>query len=635
MNDRSSDDVASQDPAPGASAPNAWGMTGAPPGIPGGHPPTQQAPWQQPPGQPSAQWQQQAPQQAWPPAVTQPYPTPSYPPQTYPGQQQPEQWPPTVPRALRSKKGLLIGAVAFAVVAAVGVTLAVVLSGDSSTSTVTTRRVDELATKPTLTWTVDLVEGDESEFIAPAHPVAVGDDRALVWPVFDYSSWDISQHETSGWYKDFDAHYDLGFAAGTAYAEAEDAADRAYEEGRSADNESPDIEDFWPAGFSAKWDDFDPDYAGFYSGFEDGAYGNDEGTSRVPAPQEVDFSPSLTLLDLTDGSEVWTIDLVSVDPEVDHSWYITAVSPDDGATIAVSMEPSWTGERDDRTTTIATLDGSDGSVVSTTTIDSSAWFHSIDGALLMVAENGDAHVISRLSPTALEADPQWETEVGDQTYPVDFAPGLVRMSAEDSDEVLSLVDGSTVWEGDLVLPLGSSALTLELDERSSTYSLDVTTAEGDGVWDAPLEVAMAWSVDGHVFTADSHEGLAYQTIQRIDPATGEDMWEEPAQDIVSILGVNKNSVVAAEHDRLVVLDLRTGEKTLSYQAKDFTFWGTAWIGTDYVYVSGGNGLKGLPLDEDGKQWTFEAPVGTSVYALGRHLVVLDAETGAISGLGAM
>lgn len=635
MNDRFPGDAASQDPTQQAQ----W-QQGSP------QPPQQ---WQ-PPAQPQ-QWQQPAQQQPWAPAAPQPYPAqppagqghPGQPyPGPYPGQQPSAPWPPTAPRKPRATKGLLVATGAVVVVAAVGVTLALVLQGDGSSAEQTVPRVVDLATKPTAAWTVDLLDDADSAYVATEIPVAVGDDLALVWSTFDSYTWDMEQTDSSGWYEDFDAHYDRGVIDGTAYLAAEEAAEQLYEDDWSADVDWPQYADYWPADFVGDWDDYNYDYLGYYAGFEDIAYGNDVDESRIPAPEAIDFVPSVTLLDVTDGQERWTADLVSVEPDVDHSWFVNAVSLDGGATVAVSMVSGWDNVSTDQRTTIGTLDVSDGSVISTTSVDGIASIHGLDGALLVVSDSGedvDVRVMSRLDPTSLDADPLWESEIDALAYPSTFAAGQISLSDDEGVEVLSTLDGTTVWEGERLLSVGSSVLTLEEEsEDSSTYTLEAITEDGDSPWEEPLEVAAAWSVDGYLFTAAKGSGAdysdaGYTKIQRVNPATGEELWDAAVDEVSYIVGVSEGTVVAIADGRLVLVDLRKGEETASYKIKDADSGAEAWLGTENVYISAGGSLLAYSLADDGKQWSYGIDDDAYVNAIGRHLTFWNYASGELSGLG--
>lgn len=456
------------------------------------------------------------------------------------------------------------------VVAVIGVTLAVVLAGDGAPAAQTVPRVVDIATKPTEVWTVD-ADPVDSDDVTSAYPVAVGDDLGLVWATFDPYSGD-EFGDSAGWY-------------------------------------------------------------------EDATSGADEGTSRVPAPEGVDFAPSVTLFDVTDGQERWTVDLVAIEPGIDHTWYVNAVSLDGGATIAVSMQSGSYADYT-RTTTIGTLDTSDGSVISTTTIEGTAWIYGIDGALLVVTESGedDAAVIGRLDPTSLESGPAWENDVDAGAFVSTFADGQVGLHDGEDVVVLSVLDGTTLWEGERLLSVGTSVLSLEQD-GDLDYTLQAETAKGDAPWDEQLEVATAWSRDGYLFTAakgsdDSDATTTYREIQRVDPATGEELWETPVKEVTSISGVQRNTVVATIGDRVVMLDLRTGEETASHKIKTAEGEVEVSLGTDNVYVSEGGRLLAYSLGGDGKQWTYRVPDDAYVNQLGRHLVLWDVASGAVTGLEA-
>lgn len=666
MNDSYAGDPAPQDQPVPMPGPDPWAAGGQQQAVPTGQwqqapqqspqhwqqaqlPPAEQQ-WQQQPGQ--SPWQQaplqQPAQQGWPPVVGQTQQAQTYPGSPYPGQPPlaqhyaaqpyPAQWPPAAPPKRRSKTGALVAVGAFAVIAATAVTLAVVLDGDDAPPAATVPRVLDIATKPTETWTVEMGAGADTEFLLAGYPVPVGDHQALVWADFDFYSWESEQADSEGWYDDFDAHYDLGFAAGTTYDEAYAAAEAAYADDWTADIAWPDYEDFWPDELSGEWSDEDPDYEGFYLGFDDALYG-EEGTSRIPAPDPVDFVPSVALVDVADGTQVWTVDLTTIEPDADHTWWVDAVSSDDGATIFVAAY-SLQADDDAHATTIAALDAVDGSVLSTTSIDDLTTMRAVEGALLLMGDSdGDDEdgVVRRMDSADLDGDALWEYTYTGEPSISSFAAGQVRIADAESTVVLSLADGTTVWAGDAAMSLGATVLTFERDKDSETASIEAETVSGESLWEESVEVATAWPLDGYLFaaatSADDDTTRTYGEIQRLDPATGEELWDTPLKKVSNIFGVADGTVVAISDGRLVLLDVQTGEEKSHHTLKGADGMEMVWIGTDNVYVQAGPSLLAYSLGEDGKQWTYAIPDVAYVFQVGQHLLVSDFEAGTLSGLG--
>lgn len=547
---------------------------------------------------------------------------------------------------VRSKARVVVAVGLAAALAATGIALAVVLGGEDAPAIAlpapATPSLRDIATEPVVAWSRDLTDGAVSEFVSSATPVAVGDDQALVWATFDTHAWESAQAGSWTWYVDFDAHYDLGVAAGTAFREAEKAADLSY--GVVEGFEWPVHEDFWPEQFPGAWDSTAPEYAGFHAGFDDAINLSTGEPGRVQAPAIVDFDPTITLIDLTDGSEQWRVELASIEPEIDHAWHVDAVSLDDGATIAVTFFETFVQEADYRVvaTTIATLDAADGSVLSTVVTEENTSIHGVGDALLMMSEGEGGRgpsILRRVDPTALDADPLWERWLsGLESSDVDiFTAGQVSLLDYDSMAVVSLADGAVLWEGEDAVSAGANLLSINREGLYAVTGVEAIDSKGESAWERPLEVAGVWSVDGHVFTAATSVGHefdpGYATIQRVDPATGEGLWGTPVDKLHHVLGVRAGSVVAIASDRLVLLDPQTGAEKVGYTFDGMDGTEPAWLGTDNVYIRTDDSLLAYSLGADGLLWTFVVPGDASVIMIGQHLALIDAEAGTLSGLG--
>ena len=535
---------------------------------------------------------------------------------------------------------MLLGAGGAAVLLVIAIVTSALTRGEvdgETDSAPTVSRIADLATEPVENWTVDQMGDLDPEFFAPGLPVAVGDDQALVWAVFDSYAWESAQSGSGAWYDDFDAHYDIGVVAGTAYLRAEEAALA----GRA---EWPEPEDFWPAGFPGDWRTDDPDYAGFEAGFDDAIWEVTGEPGRVPAPRTIDADLTVVLVDLTDGSARWTLDLASIAPDADYSWFVDAVSLDGGSMIVVRLHEVFAQEADYRVniTTIATLDARDGSVISTVTTRENTSIHGVGDALLFFSTGtGGAgpDALLRVDPAALDADPMWRQRIRGMDSPSveAFAAGQVGVVDFASMAVVSLADGAVVWTGENAVRAGGALVSSSLNYQSALYALEAVSPAAKTLWEGRA-AATVWSLDGYLFVAGTRTGdfsspESYSAVQRVDPVTGDDLWEAPVDKVRSILGVSGNEVVMIVQDRVVTVDLRTGKEATSSTTTGIPWERSAWLGTDSVYVVTESGLLAYSLGDGVEQWSYPIPDDAYVTRIGHHLLLTRPESGTLTGLG--
>src|SRR5690606_7668710 len=153
--------------------------------------------------------------------------------------------------------------------------------------------------------------------------------------------------------------------------------------------------------FLEEWYDED-DYTGYVDGFYDGEDGEERGANKAQAPEEPDYSPVVTLVDLDNGEALWTLDLAEeADAGAESRIGATSV----GGTSSIAITVSNSAEE----SVLLTVDGKSGAVTSTPEVEGTVAAIAVDGAIiaLVVEEEGDGTVM-RLDPTDLEADPTWD-----------------------------------------------------------------------------------------------------------------------------------------------------------------------------------------------------------------------------------
>src|SRR5690606_33407734 len=142
--------------------------------------------------------------------------------------------------------------------------------------------------------------------------------------------------------------------------------------------------------FLDEWYDAD-NYQGFWDGFDDGYDGLEKGTNRVPAPEEPDFSPVVTLVDLNNGKALWSLDLGETADATYESYY-SARDIEGSSYIAISV--STTGED----SKLITVDRSSGEVKSTLESEGYLSYTAVGSDLVVLVTDEDGKgTVSRVS----------------------------------------------------------------------------------------------------------------------------------------------------------------------------------------------------------------------------------------------
>jgi hypothetical protein len=533
-------------------------------------------------------------------------------------------------------KGLLIGLIAggaalivVAIVAVVALVLPSLLGG--STDTV---QVADLADEPDTTWKFDWVGDNDQEFLDSApRTVAVGDDMALVWADFDYYAYSDSQGNSYGWYEGYNEQYSEGYDAGLEYA----VDYEAYWDDFSGDVPYPDQEDYFPEG---AYDDYDGEFRGFSDGFYDAAYDQGEGYSELEEPVEPDFTPTLTLLNVVNGDEVWTIDLADAIDGADYQSSLSAIDIEDSNAIVISAAVI---DGDSYTTTAAALDKGTGEVISSIEADGAIYAASFGGDVLLAVDAKDKgdFVLGRYSVNALDDDPKWDTDV-QETYGMRVLGDFVQVTGTSSSDEAEVYDANTgedaKWDGDQPTDDGDSVtnylvnsqlIRVEGDDKG--YQVDGINFEGDSVWDDSVESEMApFTYQGAIFVAEE-DGDAYSELQRINPSNGSEMWSDPYGDEFDyVLGVQGNSLLLTTGSKIVVLDLGSGEERFTQKSDDLY---NIWLGANQYYAFTGDELAAYSYGEKGDVWTLKVDDSEDIKVLGKHFVLVDSDKGTLNGLG--
>lgn len=353
-------------------------------------------------------------------------------------------------------------------------------------------------------------------------------------------------------------------------------------------------------------------------------------------------SPTLPLLDLESGEPIWEVD-AEVLPEVtaEDTVPVRGQYFEDNDFILVSPWDSL-----DSTTPIALLDPADGSVLSTATLEgelTGAFEHDGDAILTLA---GDPSGIDRLERVDAEnfEEVQWSAGLPDSdvfgegiveggqglgggqeyyafswqgsaspiAYYVDLDSGEVH-SAEEFHPLLGeldeLADEGTSYDA----AAGTVFRYQATEEGAEVMALDDNQGE---LWDEPLPVDPELQ---HIALELQEEAALFRLpdgrLDRVDPETGESMWDAPVDagesSQVTIAASNdiERTIVRGD-DGILILDTDTGETVFEIPRVEpedggYSSGGQTFRGQDNIYHDDDQGTL-TAYDEQGEElWQYE------------------------------
>ena len=525
-------------------------------------------------------------------------------------------------------KGLLIGLIAggaalvvVAIIAVVALVLPSLLGGGGSNAST----VIDITSEPEQTWDYDITGGNDEEFVDAystlSYAPTVGDNQVLITPSFDDSNYTEGDAD---WYEGYDDDYSDGYAAGEEYEDAYDAWLSDYTQGYDT---LPEEDDY-----------ISDDSQGFSDGFYDATNYYDFGDNALEEPIDPDFTPSLALLDLGSGKEVWNVDLSDVFEDISFDSYVTASDIEGSNAVLVSF--STLNDDDEYVSVVATLNKANGEVISSVSDERTFRIGAYQGDVILGVSNkdGDEVTVGRYSVDALDEDPKWEfdADLGGSSAPyvsgdyvfVESDKGGVTIDARNGEEAKF---GDDLDEASYFF-LGGQLVRVESTDDG--YEIDGYNLDGKSVWDDSIEAEWYTVADGDtLFVAEYND--TYSELMRINPSNGTEAWGDTyGEDFSSFSGVVGGNVVlrSEDYEDVLLVDLNSGEEKVTEGVDESS---GIVLGENQFYEVKSDELIAYGYDGEGDRWKFDVDEDSEyVSQLGRHLVVIDTDKFTVNGLAA-
>lgn len=363
------------------------------------------------------------------------------------------------------------------------------------------------------------------------------------------------------------------------------------------------------------------------------------------------FTQTVSLLDTATGSVRWTTDLSDqVDAWGDELHFTLIDVP--GADFVAMTAEAW-GQASD---VVLTLDKATGVVIDKFEVpgDVRMGADATQGALFLTTYSGCDATVRRYDSGKITGDPVWEIEVAacrDYSGSLEFDHDVILANSSTSTKGYYAATGEPLAWNDLV---GEGMFASYVgDQLIRTHDTGVGVqimgldGQGEEVWDDPVNTQSFVIRDGALYVTEQgwEDDERTRLLMRIDPRTGEDMWEAPfeAQGDEDFyggfdgFGTFANSlVVATKSDSGYVtwsIDADTGEPTGMYSGlKNDGSGPRMFVGESYFYgrEHWGEQLAAFKLGNSEPMWSFN---DGDVIQVGKHLFVSGYDRLSISLLG--
>jgi len=558
----------------------------------------------------------------------------------------------SAPVAKKGRGGLIAGIAAGAVVllGAAGAGLFMMLKGGGDSASSTTAFVKDFAEEPGEAWSFDWSLGMDTQYIDYVNYFAVGQDFMFVMPRFDVYSFEQDQDSGTSWgyntvwSPEYEAQYDEGWDAGKRYQEDYDA----YWDNWDYDLEYPELEDYWP-GQSDYYLVDEATEGGLQDGFLDATNDYGYGAHMLTEPVTADFEDAMAVVDLRDGSELWS---ETFEDLVGEGWTFVDAEAFEGTNDVVI-----TARNDDSDTQLVVVDGETGDELATIALDGVlGGVVSQDGYLYVSDVELDdsfqitGSTVKAFTVESIDEDPVWDFESDSgaslAVYDAFLRVGSVSVdedgsASSDAVDYVSLTTGEVLGfsdamgKDDVAYPLGDKILRIATSSDGE-YSANVVDDDGNEVWDAdvPAEhffiIGQELLVGDEFFGSDEDAASGFTNLMRINLKDGSAAWDEPLEGVYNAHSEDQDGIFyLLDGEYLDQVDLKTGAVKQSAEADPYG----VLLAKSAAYLWEDGELVALDKDDLSERWS--VPIGETedVSQVGSYLILTDYDTFELICLG--
>ena len=360
--------------------------------------------------------------------------------------------------------------------------------------------------------------------------------------------------------------------------------------------------------------------------FDRAAWESDQPASR----DDPDFAQEFALVDVTDGAELWTVDLGDDSP-LDSTVSVTPIAGSDRVVLSYISETE-PGGYQAVASTVVVLDTGNGDEVSRSEYQGDATVTAFEGDAIVAVTSGTGLTVASYPSAEIDGDATWSTELQSEVRASATVVGdELLVDLGDTGTVLELADGSTAdWAGEFDPTAVYSDTDGELVRVVITGSrsvMDGLAPDGSSRWDAPVSINVAVAGPDWILGVDGGNDL-----MRFDPATGSPMWKETyTGEYSSLLGVFGDRVVLTDSDKLITLHLDDGTEESTFESGGIV---NALFGEKMFYFQGDGELTARAYGADEAAWSMELDADEILGQSRGWMLIFNDEAHTLAGLAA-
>ena len=343
-----------------------------------------------------------------------------------------------------------------------------------------------------------------------------------------------------------------------------------------------------------------------------------------------DFVQEFALVDITDGAELWAVDLGD-DSSLDADVSVTPIAESERVVLSYVSETE-SGGYQTVESTVVVLNSTDGDELSRGEYPGDVTVTAHEGDAIVSVTSDTGLTASRYPAGDLDGEAEWSTEFeSDVRATANVVGDELLVDLGDEGTAIELSDGSTAgWADDF----DATAVYSDTDGELVSVVVDGSQSvvnglapDGSSRWDAPVTIAVAVAGPTWILGVDSGNNL-----MRFDPADGTPMWEEDySGEFSSLLGVFGDRVVLTDSNKLITLHLDDGTEESSFETGEIV---NALFGEKLFYFQGDGELTARAYGADDAAWSMELDADEILGQSRGSMLIFNDEAHTLSGLAA-